>query len=102
MPLRSLVRRLLGKRLSKEHAKDRLLTILVSDRLGLSSDQMQALRTDILAAINRHLSVDTQNARIDFVQHQTPGEVVINAPVRPKPSTDKPPRSSANEGTQSD
>lgn len=82
MALNRFIRRLLGSGGSKEQAKHRLLTVLVSDRLGLSPEQMQALRQDILATIGRHLPVDSDNVRIDFVHENNPAEVVINAPMR--------------------
>ncbi len=82
MALNRFIRRLLGSSGSKEQAKHRLLTVLVSDRLGLSPEQMQALRQDILATISRHLPVDSDNVRIDFVHENNPAEVVINAPMR--------------------
>ena len=82
MALSRLIQRLLGNSGSKAQAKHRLLTVLVSDRLGLSPEQMQALRRDILATIGRHLPVDSENVRIDFVHENTPAEVVINAPMR--------------------
>ena len=82
MAFSDLVQRLLGSSGSKEQAKHRLLTVLVSDRLGLSSEQIEALRQDILATISRHLPVDSENIRIDFVHENNPAEVVINAPMR--------------------
>ena len=82
MALNRFIQRLLGSSGSKEQAKHRLLTVLVSDRLGLSPEQMQALRQDILATIGRHLPVDSDKIRSDFVHENNPAEVVINAPMR--------------------
>ena len=81
MAFSEFVQLLLGSSGSKAQAKHRLLTVLVSDRLGLSSEQIEALRQDILATISRHLPVDSENIRIDFV-HEHPAEVVINAPMQ--------------------
>ena len=67
---------------SREQAKDRLLSVLVSDRLGLNPDQMQALRRDILATISRYVPIDSGKVHIGFVHENSPGEVVINAPIR--------------------
>ena len=86
MAFSELVQRLLGSSGSKAQAKHRLLTVLVSDRLGLSSEQIEALRQDILTTISRHLPVDSENIRIDFV-HEYPAEVVINAPMRRQPKS---------------
>jgi cell division topological specificity factor len=78
----TLVQRLFGNRGSAEQAKDRLQIVLVYDRLGLSADQMEALRKDILETISRHIAIDTEKVKIDFLHQHTPAEVVINAPVR--------------------
>ncbi len=82
MALGKLVQRFWGNNESKEQAKHRLLTVLVSDRLGLSPEQMQALHQDILTTISRHLPVDSSNVRIDFIHENNPAEMVINAPMR--------------------
>ena len=82
MALSRLIQRFLGNGGSREQARHRLLTVLVSDRLGLSPEQMEALRQDVLATIGRHLPIDSDNVSIDFVHRNNPAEVVINAPMR--------------------
>ena len=77
-----LLQRLFGNRGSKEQAKDRLQVVLVYDRLGLSADQMEALRRDIMETISRHIAIDSERVKIDFQHKHSPAEVVINAPVR--------------------
>ena len=89
MALTTFVQRLLGNSGSKTQAKDRLLTVLVSDRLGLTTEQMEALRKDILATISRHLPVDSENIRIEFEHQHNPAEVVINAPMRRNPQSSR-------------
>jgi cell division topological specificity factor MinE len=78
----TLVQRFFGGKGSKEEARNRLQMVLVLDRLGLSAEQMEALRKDILETISRHIPIDSERVKIDFVHQQTPAEVVINAPVR--------------------
>ncbi|MGH8010781.1 MAG: cell division topological specificity factor MinE, partial [Candidatus Binatia bacterium] len=80
----TLVQRFFGGKegKSKNLAKDRLQVVLVYDRLGLSAEQMTALRKDILEAISRHIAIDSERVKIDFLHQHTPAEVVINAPVR--------------------
>lgn len=82
MALNGLIQRFFGNSGSREQARQRLLTVLVSDRLGLSPEQMQALHRDILATIGRHLPIDSDHVRIDFLHENNPAEVVINAPMR--------------------
>jgi len=78
-----LVQRFFGTRGSKDEAKGRLQIVLAYDRLGLSADQMEALRRDIMETINRHVAIDTERVKIDFLQ-QHPAAVMIEAPVRAK------------------
>jgi cell division topological specificity factor len=81
-----LVQRFFGTRGSKDEAKGRLQIVLAYDRLGLSADQMEALRKDIMETISRHVAIDTDRVKIDFLQ-QHPAAVMIEAPVRPKRSS---------------
>lgn len=78
----TIVQRFFGPKGSKDEAKGRLQIVLAYDRLGLSAEQMEALRKDILEAISRHISIDVDRVKVDFQHHHNPAEVVINAPVR--------------------
>ncbi|MEW6298452.1 MAG: cell division topological specificity factor MinE [Thermodesulfobacteriota bacterium] len=91
----TLVQRLFGGKGSKEEARNRLQMVLVLDRLGLTSEQMEALRKDILETISRHIPIDSERVKIDFVHQHTPAEVVINAPVRRVRPTVEAPKQSA-------
>ena len=90
----TIVQRFFGAKGSKDEAKGRLQIVLAYDRLGLSAEQMDALRKDILETISRHIPIDADRVKVDFLHQQNPAEVVINAPVRrtrqpaeaPKPS----------------
>jgi cell division topological specificity factor len=78
----TLVQWFWGNKGSKGEAKNRLQVVLVYDRLGLSAEQMETLRKDILETISRHIAIDPEGVKIDFQHEHTPAEVVINAPVR--------------------
>jgi cell division topological specificity factor len=79
----NLVQRFLGGRgSSKDEAKDRLKIALMFDRLGMSAEQMEALRKDILLTISRHIEIDPQRVKIDFHNDRTRTALFINAPVR--------------------
>ena len=54
-----IVQRFFGTKGSKDEAKGRLQIVLAYDRLGLSADQMEALRKDIMETISRHVAIDT-------------------------------------------
>ena len=78
----TLMQRLFGAKGNKGEAKNRLQVVLVYDRLGLSAEQMDALRKDIMETISRHISIDPEGVKIDFQHEHSPAEVVINAPVK--------------------
>jgi cell division topological specificity factor len=87
----TLVQRFFGNKGSKDQAKNRLQIVLVYDRLGLSAEQMEALRKDIMETISRHIAIDSERVKIDFLHQHSPAEVVINAPVRrSRPSAEAP------------
>ena len=81
-----IVQRFFGTRGSKDEAKGRLQIVLAYDRLGLSANQMEALRKDIMETISRHVAIDTDRVKIDFHHQQHPASVMIEAPVRPRRS----------------
>jgi cell division topological specificity factor len=94
----NLVQRFLGAKGSKDEAKDRLKIALMFDRLGMSAEQMAALRKDILVTISRHVEIDPERVKIDFHNDRTRTALFINAPVRRiKPRADGSP---ASEGTK--
>lgn len=78
----TLIQRWFGTKGSKGEAKNRLQVVLVYDRLGLTSEQMDALRKDIMETISRHIAIDPEGVKIDFQHEHFPTEMVINAPVK--------------------
>jgi cell division topological specificity factor len=88
----TFVRQLFGVKGNKGEAKNRLQVVLVYDRLGLTGEQMDALRKDIMETISRHISIDPEGVKIDFLHEHSPAEVVINAPVKRRggPEAQKP------------
>jgi cell division topological specificity factor len=86
----TLMQKLFGAKGSKGEAKNRLQVVLVYDRLGLTSEQMDALRKDIMETISRHIAIDPEGVKIDFQHEHSPAEVVINAPVKRRSGTEAP------------
>jgi cell division topological specificity factor MinE len=76
----TFVQRMFGNKGSAGLAKDRLQVVVMYDRMGLSAEQMEALRKDIMETISRHVAIDSERVKIDFLP--TPAEVTITAPVR--------------------
>jgi cell division topological specificity factor len=83
----ALVQRFFGTKGSKDEAKGRLQIVLAYDRLGLSADQMEALRKDIMETISRHVAIDTDRVKVEFWHGHHPPAVMIEAPVRSKRSS---------------
>ena len=86
----TLMQRLFGAKGNKGEAKNRLQIVLLYDRLGLSAEQMEALRKDIMETINRHIAIDLDGVKIDFQHERSPAAVIINAPVRSRVMTEAP------------
>jgi cell division topological specificity factor MinE len=84
----TLVQRLFGgkgNKGNKEEAKLRLRFVLTLDRLGLTSEDIEALRKDILETIKRHIrnrniAIDPEQVKIDFEDQRTP-VMVFKAPM---------------------
>jgi cell division topological specificity factor len=85
-----VLQRWFGAKGNKGEAKNRLQVVLVYDRLGLSAAQMDALRKDIMETISRHIAIDPEGVKIDFLHEHSPAEVVINAPVKRRAGAEAP------------
>ena len=51
---------------SKDEARQRLQVILVMDRIGLATDQMEAMKRDIIGAVSRYFVVDEDSVDMDM------------------------------------
>ena len=68
---------------SKDAARSRLLLVLQDDRLGLTGEQKEALRKDILAAIRKHLDIDADGFTMEFMSSSADQkEMRVTAPVQ--------------------
>ena len=67
---------------SKTDAKERLLCILADDRLGLTGEQKEELKKDLLAVIRKYVSIDADGFTMEFVPHPQ-NEIQMTAPVQP-------------------
>ena len=86
MTLTELIQRIqhsFGKGGSKDKAKSRLLLVLQDDRLGLTAEEKEALRQDILEAIRKHLKIDAEGFTMEFVSSPTDqNKMHVSAPVQ--------------------
>ncbi len=67
---------------SKDEARQRLQVILVMDRIGLATDQMEAMKRDIIAAVSRYFVVDEDSVDMDMRRSQESLVLVSNIHVK--------------------
>lgn len=63
-------------------AKQRLVEVLVQDHVKITPEVMEAIRTDILKILSRHLDVDADQLQINLTRTDRGENLVANVPVR--------------------
>lgn len=63
-------------------AKQRLVEVLVQDHVKLTPEVMEAIRTDILRILSRHLDIDADRLQINLTRGERGDALVANVPVR--------------------
>ena len=76
-----LTARLFGKKLSRVAAKNRLQMVLVQDRSGMSSMDMESFKKDILDVIARYFVIESKHLEVDWKRTEFETALVINTPV---------------------
>lgn len=79
--LRQIAKTLFGKRESHQIAKNRLQMVLVQDRSGLSSTDMDSFRADLLGVISQYFVLERKNLEIEWQRHDGSTALIINTPV---------------------
>ena len=62
---------------SREFAKDRLKTVLLSERMDCSAQMLIMMQNDLIQAVGKYIPVDTQNIKFRFVPETHTLEAVI-------------------------
>ena len=70
-----------GKRFSNKTAKNRLQMVLVQDRSGLTSKDMDFFKKDLLEVISKYFVVETKNLQIEWKRSDSATALVINTPI---------------------
>ncbi len=70
---------------SKKNAKNRLQMVLVQDRSGLSSEEMELFRKDIFDVVSRYFHVEKGNLGIEWQRSDSSTALIINTPVIGRP-----------------
>lgn len=69
------------KRSSGRVAKERLKLVLVHDRSGLTPQQLDALKDEILKVIARYVEVDHGGVEINLTQNQRENRLEASIPI---------------------
>jgi cell division topological specificity factor len=74
----------LGRRrkASGEVAKERLKLVLVHDRSGLSPQQLEALKDELLKVIARYVDIDHEGVEINLAQNERENRLQADIPIR--------------------
>jgi cell division topological specificity factor len=72
---------LLGKKYSNETAKNRLQMVLVQDRSGMTSKDMDFFKRDLMEVISKYFVVETKNLQVEWRRNDATTALVINTPV---------------------
>lgn len=67
---------------SAQLAKQRLQVVLVQDHLSMAPGTMEAIKTEIMAVISRHLDIDPEGVEVAVERRGHNDELVANIPVR--------------------
>lgn len=70
-----------AKRNSKVPAKNRLQMVLVQDRSGLSSNEMELFKKDLMDVISKYFTIETSNVDVEWKRSDNETALVINTPV---------------------
>jgi cell division topological specificity factor len=73
----------LSRRGSAESAKERLQLVLIHDRSGLSPGTLDALKDEIIAAISRHVEIDSSGVEITLTRERDQQRLVADIPLIP-------------------
>jgi len=78
----TVFQRLIGKPKSASQAKDRLRLVLINDRSGLSSLELEEIKNEILEVIARHIDIDPTAVRINMTQDGREQRLIADIPIR--------------------
>jgi cell division topological specificity factor len=80
----SFLQRLTGSRgRSANAARERLRLVLVHDRAELPPGKLEALKDDIIAAISRHVEIDTRGVSVSLTRDRHDQRLVADIPLAP-------------------
>jgi cell division topological specificity factor len=66
---------------SKQTAKNRLQMVLVQDRSGLTNEEMELFRKDLLEVISKYFDLQKRDLEIEWQRSDSETALIINTPV---------------------
>lgn len=67
---------------SRNVAKERLRLVLVHDRVGVSPQLLQSLKTDLIQVISNYMEIDEEALEVSLDSSENQVALVANIPVR--------------------
>lgn len=80
---------LFNDKFSHETAKNRLQMVLVQDRSGLSSQDMDFFKKDLIEVIQKYFVLERNSLDVEWQREQGCTALVINTPVMSRPKSPK-------------
>ena len=68
--------RFLGRKSSRQIARDRLKILLISDRMNCSPQMMELIKHDIAKVISKYMKIDTNSMEIEISNTSAKGKLV--------------------------
>jgi cell division topological specificity factor len=72
-----------GRGRSASAARERLQLVLVHDRAELPPGKLEALKDDIIAAISRHVDIDSRGVSVSLTRDRHDQRLVADIPLAP-------------------
>jgi cell division topological specificity factor len=75
------LRRFFGEKGSGQIARERMQVVLMHDRMDLTPDILEALRSDILEVLSRYMEIDPGSVHVDLEQGKGYTALVSNVKI---------------------
>ena len=84
-----MFKKLFTKKFSHNTAKNRLQMVLVQDRSGLTSQEMEVFKKDLLGVIGKYFVLEQTNVEVNWERGAGATALVINTPIVGRPQKKK-------------